>query len=51
MFLAKDAIERNVWHRAEQKGQLGILYTLLEWAEKVLTPDELNNKRFVAKDI
>ena len=36
---------------AAEKGQLGILCSPCEWVKWVLTPEDLNNKIFVAKDI
>jgi hypothetical protein len=49
-FLAKGYLDRTAWHRAAKKGQIKVLHKLCDWAEKVLTPDNIKNEFFLAKD-
>ena len=51
MYLIYDICGRTTWHVAAKKGKLDILHMLCEWVKEVLTPEELNNKIFVATDI
>jgi len=43
MFLDKDDFKRTAWLMTAEEGQIQVLHKLWEWAEKVLTQEELNN--------
>ena len=50
MFLAKDAWGRTAWYVAAEYNKLDTLHKLWEWANEVLTPEELYNNMFLIKD-
>jgi len=43
LLLAQDYFTHNSWHLAAKEGQIEVLKTLWEWAEKVLTQEDLKN--------
>jgi hypothetical protein len=48
-MLAQERAGYTCWHEAAENGHVDILHKLREWAKKLLTPDELYNKVFLAK--
>lgn len=50
LILAKNIRETTARHLAVENSELDVFYKLWGWAKEVLTPKDLNNKLFLAKD-
>ena len=50
MLLGTDNEGRTSWHLAAEKGFVGVLHKMCEWAEEKLTTEKIKNKLLLGKD-